>query len=245
MKPLDVLCVGATPGELQLLDASLGKAREGRGGVRPWWWGRVGELRVGVLACGVGKANAALALGPVLESTRPDVVLAVGVAGAYPGSSLAVGEAAVAAEEIYGDEGVETPHGFRGMEETALPLWEAGRARYFNRFPADPGVNAVLAGCGAGAARLGTGPFLTLSTVTGTRERALELECRYAALCETMEGAAFAHAAAAYGAAFGEVRGVSNPVGPRDRASWKIAEAAGAAQEVALRFLHSWPARSA
>lgn len=243
MTPLDVLCVGATPGEVQIVDASLGGARQGRGGVRPWRWGRVGELRVGVLACGVGKANAALALGPVLEAVRPRLVLALGVAGAYPGSGLAVGQAAVAAEEIYGDEGVETPRGFRGMEQTSLPLWEDGRVRHFNRFPADPGVNAVLAGCGSGAARLGIGPFVTLSTVTGTRERALELERRYAALCETMEGAAIAHAAAAYGAAFGEVRGVSNPVGPRDRASWKIPEAAAAAQNVALRFLHSWPAR--
>jgi futalosine hydrolase len=193
----------------------------------------------------VGKANAALALGPVLERARPQVVLAVGVAGAYPGSGLAVGEAAVATEEIYGDEGVETPRGFRGMEETTLPLWEDVRTRYFNRFPTDPGVSAALAGCGAGAARLKSGPFVTLSTVTGTRKRALELERRHAALCETMEGAAFAHAAAAYGAAFGQVRGVSNPAGPRNRASWKIHEAAAAAQEVALRFLRSWPARSA
>ena len=34
-----------------------------------------------------------------------------------------------------------------------------------------------------------------------------------------------ATAAAVHGVPFGEIRTISNPVGPRDRASWRIAEA--------------------
>ncbi|MDW7709146.1 MAG: futalosine hydrolase [Deferrisomatales bacterium] len=237
---LDVLCVGATHAEVRALEAELARSQACRAAGRPCRWGRIGELRVGVLVTGVGKANAALTLGEALGSVRPALVLAVGVGGAYPSSGLGVGEVAAATEEIYGDEGVETAEGFLGMEELALPLWEDAETRRFNRFPADARVVTALRGAGAGGVPLRTGPFVTLSTVTGTQTRAQELQRRFGGVCETMEGAAFAHAAAVHRLAFGEVRGVSNPVGPRERDAWQVEAAAAAAQDVVLRFLAQW-----
>ena len=49
-----------------------------------------------------------------------------------------------------------------------------------------------------------------------------------------MEGAAAAHVCALHDVPFLEVRGVSNLVEDRNRNEWKIAEAAAAAQAVAL-----------
>ena len=49
-----------------------------------------------------------------------------------------------------------------------------------------------------------------------------------------MEGAAIAHVAALYGIPMGEVRGISNRVGIRDRSAWRVKEAAAAAQEALL-----------
>ena len=81
-----------------------------------------------------------------------------------------------------------------------------------------------------------TGPFLTVSTVTGVRARGDELHRRFGALCESMEGAAAAHVCALHDVPFLEVRGISNLVEDRNRAAWKIVEAAAAAQTVALRL---------
>ena len=95
-------------------------------------------------------------------------------------------------------------------------------------------VARAVAMCGPLVAA--AGPFLTLSTVTGVRARGDELHRRFGALCESMEGAAAAHVCALHDVPFLEVRGVSNLVEDRNRTTWKIAEAAAAAQAVALRL---------
>ncbi|MEU8351332.1 futalosine hydrolase, partial [Streptomyces sp. NPDC048845] len=48
------------------------------------------------------------------------------------------------------------------------------------------------------------------------------------AAAEAMEGFGVAEAAAAHGVPVLEIRAVSNPVGPRDRAAWRIPDALAA-----------------
>jgi futalosine hydrolase len=70
---------------------------------------------------------------------------------------------------------------------------------------------------------------LTVSTVTGTADRAGQLTARHpGAVAEAMEGFGVAEAAAAAGVPVVEIRAVSNAVGPRDRAAWRIGEALAA-----------------
>jgi futalosine hydrolase len=52
-----------------------------------------------------------------------------------------------------------------------------------------------------------------------------------------MEGAAIAHVAALAGIPVGEIRGISNLVGNRDRGAWKVKQAAAAAQEALLEWI--------
>jgi futalosine hydrolase len=54
---------------------------------------------------------------------------------------------------------------------------------------------------------------------------------------ESMEGAAIAHVAALAGIQVGEIRGISNLVGNRDRSAWRVKEAAIAAQEALLEWI--------
>ena len=73
------------------------------------------------------------------------------------------------------------------------------------------------------------GDVLTVSTVTGTAESAAVLAARHPrAVAEAMEGYGAACAAAAIGLPFAELRTISNPIGPRDRASWRIGDALAA-----------------
>jgi len=219
--------------------AALERARQRDMGGRPWAEGRIGRLHVGVLTTGVGKVNAALALGATLVVRRTRLLLSVGVGGAYPGSGLHPGDLAVAAEENYGDEGAEGGKGFLDMEEVGIPSWAGVEGPCFNRFPADREVGAALLSAAQIVGRVACGPFVTVSTVTGSHARAEGLEQRFSAVCETMEGAAVAHAALSRGVPFGEIRGISNAVGPRDRASWRLAEAAAAVGEAVVLFLRS------
>lgn len=84
----------------------------------------------------------------------------------------------------------------------------------------------------SGALGAPAGTVLTVSTVTGTAARAAELRARHPrALAEGMEGFGVAEAAAAHGVPVLEIRAVSNPVGPRDRAAWRIGDALTALAE--------------
>jgi len=112
---------------------------------------------------------------------------------------------------------------------------------WYERLPVDAAVAGALAEAAGEVAPCRAGPFVTVSAVTGTAREARRLRRRYRAVCESMEGAAAAHAALAFGIRFGEVRGISNPVGPRDRRTWRTAEAADRAQRTVLRFLERLP----
>jgi futalosine hydrolase len=82
------------------------------------------------------------------------------------------------------------------------------------------------------------GEVVTVATVTGTAERAASLAAAHpAAVAEAMEGYGVACAAAGAGVAFAELRTISNPVGPRDRTAWRIAEALAALTTAAGKAL--------
>jgi futalosine hydrolase len=191
-----------------------------------------------VVVSGIGAVNTAHGLTQYLTThPRPSLVIQSGIGGAYVPGGLPVGAVALATSEVYADVGVSTPQGWRPLEEIGIPL-VAGNGLHpdrFNEFPLDAALVARAAA--ASASRVArTGPFVTVSTVTGIRARGDELYARYHGICESMEGAAAAHICALHGVPFLEVRGVSNLVEDRNRAAWKIAEAAEAAQAAALHL---------
>lgn len=181
--------------------------------------GRVGGKTVKALITGIGQVNAAQALAAMIEYDRPDIVIMAGCAGAYTGSSLKVGDVAVATEETYAEAGIITPDGWKGIEDTGFPLVESSGKSYYSRFPLSGKYNKIIKAANPG---MHLGPFLTVSTISGTAERGRELFARFGALCENMEGAAAAQVSLIYGVPFVEIRGISNMVEDRDKDRWGI-----------------------
>jgi futalosine hydrolase len=188
-------------------------------GHRRGFSGRVGGKTVKALITGIGQVNAAQALTSMIEYERPDIVIMAGCAGAYTGSSLKVGDVAVATEETYAEAGIITPDGWKGIEDTGYSLVESNGKAYHSRFPLSGKYNKIIKAANPGI-HLGT--FLTVSAISGTAERGRELFARYGALCENMEGAAAAQVCLIYGVPFVEIRGVSNMVENRDKEKWDI-----------------------
>jgi nucleoside phosphorylase len=122
-----------------------------------------------------------------------------------------------AESETFGDLGVETPEGFVELREfiqNTFPL---------ALFPAPRKA-----------------PFVTVATCSGTDELSARMHSRTQGWVENMEGAAAAQIGTHYGIPVGEIRGISNFTGRRDRAAWKVPEAANAAQEELLNWLRRW-----
>ncbi|MFD5520442.1 futalosine hydrolase [Streptomyces sp. NPDC127066] len=188
-----------------------------------------------LLAAGVGPALAAASVSAALTAaalggTPYRLVVCAGIAGGFqPGAP--VGSLVVADDIVAADLGAEAPEGF-------LPVTELGFGTVSHR----PPKSLVREAAAVTAGRVGT--VLTVSTVTGSAARAAELRARHPrALAEAMEGFGVAEAAAAHGVPVLEIRAVSNPVGPRDRAAWRIGDALAALTDAFGKLgplLESW-----
>ncbi|MEW2259429.1 futalosine hydrolase [Streptomyces sp. NPDC047869] len=176
-----------------------------------------------LLAAGVGPALAAASTATALTAaalagTPYDIVVSAGIGGGFP-PQAPLGSLVVADAITVADLGAQTGDGF-------LPVTELGFGTVTHR-PPESLVREISQVTGARV-----GAVLTVSTVTGTADRAAELRARHPrALAEGMEGFGVAEAAAAHGVPVLEIRAVSNPVGPRDRAAWRIGEALAALTE--------------
>ncbi|WP_436841586.1 futalosine hydrolase [Streptomyces parvulus] len=188
-----------------------------------------------LLAAGVGPALAAASTAAALTAAALagvpyGLVVSAGIGGGFP-PHAPVGSLVVADAITAADLGAETADDF-------LPVTDLGFGTVTHRPP--PAL--VRAAATATGARPGT--VLTGSTVTGTAERAALLLARHpGALAEAMEGFGVAEAAAAQGVPVLELRAVSNPVGPRDRAAWRIGEALAALTDAFGKLapvLRSW-----
>jgi futalosine hydrolase len=183
--------------------------------------------------CGFGPVAAAARAGALLERLRPRRVLLLGIAGAYdesehpPGTALAFERVAV--EGIGAGEGDDLVPPAR----LGFPQWPG---------PGTGGEAAdVLPLCrpaGTPAGELG----LLLTTCAASADEpqaALRRRRHPEALAEDMEGFGVALACAQAGVPLAVVRGISNRVGVRDPARWRIPAALAAARELALELLSS------
>lgn len=194
--------------------------------------GLQGDRRFDVLAAGIGPAAAAARTAKVLAAAGYGLVVSAGIAGGFSGKTE-VGSLVVASEIIAADLGVETPEGFSSLDDLGLGS---------TRIRVDDGlVNSVTEALLAAGLPVKTGPVVTVSTATGTAKTTAELVARVpGAMAEAMEGYGVALAALDCGVPVIEIRAISNMVGPRDRAAWRVEEALdvlGAAMTVLLEVL--------
>ncbi|MBU5635709.1 futalosine hydrolase [Geomonas sp. Red69] len=233
-----IIVTASTRMELsELLIATSAAALPG-GGHLPVHRAEKGGAELLFAQTGIGKVNAAAAATLLCERYAPDLIINTGCGGAFAGSGLAVGDLAVADSECLADEGVQTPSGWRGLDLIGLPVYEGRGERLFNRIPLDQEVaRRALDRAAAGGFKAVMGPFLTVSTCSGTARRGEELLRRFPGVCENMEGAAVAQVAFMYGVPCLEVRGISNMVEDRDLSRWDLKRAVGEVQRFLAVYL--------
>jgi futalosine hydrolase len=161
-------------------------------------WGEP-EESVSFLVSGVGSPATFTAL-----ATRPDVdiLVNIGIAGAYIGSGLAIGDIVVGESEVWGDIGFalpEPPH-FRPIQQSE-----------FGAFYAEPLPLWVPRGLTCAQGR-----GCTVHTCTGTSVQGKQRRELFQADFETMEGAAVAQLGKQWGLPVCEIRAISNLAAQRD-----------------------------
>jgi futalosine hydrolase len=186
------------------------------------------------LRLGVGKTAAAISLTERLATgPRPELVVAFGVCGAFPaehssgvGPQLDVLSLCLVADDLFADEGVETPERFVSLPEISL----GSIGPYF----ADESENSRV------AKLLGEIPCVraaTVSTCSGTDTSSITTAWRTGAAIETMEGAAIAAVCERFSVPWIQLRCVSNRTGDRSRGAWQLEEAAARLRDAVLRIV--------
>lgn len=227
-----IALLSSMPFESDLILASLKNVRTLETAGKKVYRGTLSGVRVLLVNTGIGKINAAHAVTAVLENFPVTSAINIGIAGAYPGSGLENGDIAAASKEILGDEGVIGSKGWEGLEKIGIPLVLSGKKKYYNEFPLDK----LPLHKGRG---IRSGTFVTVSASSGSTRRAKELERRFNAICENMEGAAVAQVCTMYNIPISEIRGVSNTAGIRDKRRWDMKAASHNCQYALLETITS------
>lgn len=198
-----------------------------------------------VYLCGFGPIAAAARTSELLSRLAPSRVVLVGICGTFDPERLPVGSAvefdAVAIEGIGAGEGAQLV----GPKALGFPQWPGGgEGGAENAEPIHDRIVLSSAGARADAHALRdparSAVLLTTCAASASPEQAALRRARFPeALAEDMEGFAVALACALAGVPVSIVRGVSNVVGDRDPAHWRIPAALAAARLCALDVLRA------
>jgi len=225
--------LSSMPFESDMVLAGLKKLRSSEIAGKNVYRGMLSGINILLLNTGIGKINAAHSVTIALENFPVSKVLNFGIGGAYPGAGLSIGDVAIASKEILGDEGVISSKGWEGLEKIGIPLVQSRRKKYFNEFPVKMLKPRKM------DSRVKPGTFVTVSAASGSTRRAKELERRFSAICENMEGAAIAQTCMIYSMPMFEIRGISNTAGIRDKRRWNMEIASLNCQKAVLEAVGS------
>lgn len=180
--------------------------------------GLQGAEHIDVIAAGVGPAAAAASTATALSTAAYRLVISAGIGGGFAGRAD-IGSLVVADKIIAADLGAESPEaGFISLDELGFGSAQVTASSVFS--------NRIYDAIHSAGLTVHIGSVVTVSTATGTAETAEALVKRVpGAAAEGMEGHGVAVAAQQRGLAVVEIRAISNAVGPRDRAAWRIGEA--------------------
>ena len=184
-----------------------------------------------LIITGVGTVNAAHAVTQAIDLCKPDLIIQVGIGGAFESAGIDVGDLAVSTSDTDIHVGVEK----RAYPHSPLPfdLVEGLQETRHGRFHFDPALCEKTHGIliryahdddnnPNPAFRVIQGDFITVSTLTATPERIKALETAFSPCMESMEGSAVAQVALLYKIPLIQIRAASNRVGIRDKSQWDI-----------------------
>ena len=234
-----IVIASATPFETDHISRQLISTRTIALGKFTAQQGQLAKSQVLIFHTGIGKTNAAHGTTLLLENFSPTLFLLIGCGGAYQRSGMVPGDLAIASKEIFGDDGVITKQGWRSTKYLNLPLLCKKDKKYYNTFTLDQNIlkkaTKILR-----RFKPKKGAFITVSEVSGTKEKADEMESRFRGICENMEGAAVAQLCTLYDIPFLEIRGISNLVKQRNKKEWDLSAAAQVSQEAAEELITHW-----
>jgi len=154
-----------------------------------------------ILISGVGMINACFGLTKYLQENKPDIIINVGVAGAFK-KEYVLGDVLEVSWDCFSEMGVQNRDRFLNMSDVGLDV--------DTTFQYSPQTNLIQA------------RGITVNTVHGKNEAIEEVVKRLNPDLESMEGAAFMLVCQKFNIRFIQIRSVSNYVEERNKEKWDL-----------------------
>ena len=165
---------------------------------------------------GVGMLISAVSLTQLVLQEKPDLVIQAGIAGTF-NTNAALGLVTAIQEDALGDTGVEEGGIWKdvfdlNLEKRDSQPFSYGRLPniYFEKYNL-LNLPAVMA--------------ITVNEITTKPERTALLIEKYSPYIESMEGAALHYVCGKFNIPYIQIRAISNYIGERNKANWKIKDA--------------------
>ena len=186
------------------------------------------RLKVQFHQSGVGMLASAVSITRMVMEDKPDLIIQAGIAGCFD-TSVALGKVVVVNEESLSDMGVEEEGKWKDifdlkLEKSSYHPFERRKLPNtwlpkFNLLKL-PEVNAI-----------------TINEISTNKERIQQLIKKYSPVTESMEGAALHYVCRETNIPFIQIRAISNYIGERNKANWKMKEAIDHLNQALLKYV--------
>ncbi len=177
---------------------------------------------------GTGMLATAVSLTKLVLEEKPDLVIQAGIAGCFD-TSMALGKVIIVNEESLADTGVEEDGKWKDIFD--LKLEKSSYPPFERRKLPNPWLSKF------NLLKLPEVSGITVNEITTNPERILQLVKKYVPVTESMEGAALHYVCRQANIPFIQIRSVSNYIGERNKANWKMKEAIGNLNQMLLQYI--------
>ncbi|WP_346861280.1 futalosine hydrolase [uncultured Draconibacterium sp.] len=205
---MKILIVAATWMEVKLLVDELEKVDERSHMLKVY---QLNDNEIDILITGIGTTFTTFHLTSTLREQKYDMVFHIGIAGSLT-HELKIGDVVNVVTDEFADLGVE-------KQDEFLTLFESGYLD-INEFPFENGT--LRATNLNGWIDLKKVRGITSNKSVGRESSISEIQCKFSAQIESMEGAAVLYVCNWVGVDCCQIRSISNYVEPRDSSKWDI-----------------------
>jgi futalosine hydrolase len=186
------------------------------------------KLKLSFHATGIGMLASGVNLTQLITAHQPDLIIQMGIAGSYI-KTEPLGKVMVVASESIADIGVRENGVFKDLFESQL--LKDNEAPFKKRKLTNPAIRSF------NVLKTDMVAAVTINEITTSPKRIKEIIATHNPVLESMEGAALHYVGGLTKTPFIQIRAVSNYVGERNKAKWKLKESIEQLEAYVLTYL--------
>jgi len=186
------------------------------------------KLKISFHATGIGMLSSGVKLTQLAATLQPDLIIQMGIAGSYI-KTEPLGKVWVVNSESIADLGVREKGVFKDLFESQL--LKDNEAPFKKRKLINPNIKTF------NLLKSNTATAVTINEISTSPKRIKEIIATHNPVLESMEGAALHYVGGLTKTPFIQIRAVSNYIGERNKAKWKLKESIEQLEAYVLTYL--------